>query len=174
MCSSEPSLRATENPSEWRFAWEAQSHVPILRLYLFNTNIKPAAHCARLRVDAVFEHSLLTVSFFETECQVETSLRVPIPRVVVDFESPVHSRALDDHIEVKLALLLPVDHPLGSNFDSVLNSLEIEECKSEHLASDRANELSAASGEYIMDAFFFNHHHWFENVNFFYHPFMQL
>ncbi|XP_031107214.1 uncharacterized protein LOC116011922 [Ipomoea triloba] len=145
MCSSEPRLRATENPSEWRFTWEAQSHVPILRLYLFNANIKPAVHCAHLRVDAVFEQSLLTVSFFETECQIETSLRVPIPRVVVDFESPVHSRTLDDHIEVKLALLLPVDHPLGSNFDSILNSLEIEECNNESLALDGVNELSAAS-----------------------------
>nr|GMC66180.1 uncharacterized protein LOC109167581 [Ipomoea batatas]GMD43119.1 uncharacterized protein LOC109167581 [Ipomoea batatas] len=145
MCSSEPRLRASENPSEWRFTWEAQSHVPILRLYLFNPKIKPAAHCAHLRVDAVFEQSLLTVSFFETECQVETSLRVPIPRVVVDFESPVHARTLDDHIEVKLALLLPVDHPLGSNFDSILNSLEIEEGNSESLASDGVNELSAAS-----------------------------
>ena len=29
--------------------------------------------------------------------------------------------ALEDHIVVKLVLLLPVDHPIVSSFDSILN-----------------------------------------------------
>ncbi|RAL46552.1 hypothetical protein DM860_004831 [Cuscuta australis] len=139
MCSSK-----SQSPKEWRFTWEAQSHIPTIRLYLFNPHIKPASDCAHLRVGTSLEQYLLTVSFNgnDAESQIETSLRVPIPRVLVDFESPVHSRLLDDHIEVKLGLLLPVDHPLGSNFDSVLNSLEKDECGNEILASDGANPLS--------------------------------
>ncbi|KAK6125647.1 hypothetical protein DH2020_040608 [Rehmannia glutinosa] len=45
----------------------------------------------------------------------------PRPRVLVDPESPIRFKVFDDHIEVKLVLLLPVDHPLVSNFDSILN-----------------------------------------------------
>ncbi|CAH9087089.1 unnamed protein product [Cuscuta epithymum] len=144
MCSSESRLRATQSPSQWRFVWEAQSHIPILRLYLFNPNFKPAAACTHLRVDANLELFFLSVCFIENdaESQLETSLRVPIPRVLVDSESPVHSRVLDDHIEVRLALLLPVDHPLGSNFDSAIGSLEKQERNGGNFASDEANVLS--------------------------------
>ncbi|KAJ8549169.1 hypothetical protein K7X08_032876 [Anisodus acutangulus] len=63
------------------------------------------------------EKSLLIVSFFELEVGPETSVRVPVPRVLIDPECPVHVRAFDDYIEVKLSLLLPVDHPLVSGFD---------------------------------------------------------
>lgn len=61
------------------------------------------------------------MSFLEGEGQIETLVRVPVPRVLIDPESPLHFRVFDDHIEVKLVLLLPVDHPLVSNFDSILN-----------------------------------------------------
>lgn len=60
------------------------------------------------------------MSFLEGEGQIETSVRVPVPRVLIDPESPLNFRVFDDHIEVKLILLLAVDHPLVSNFDSIL------------------------------------------------------
>ena len=44
-----------------------------------------------------------------------------IPRVLLDPESPLNFIAFDDHIQVKLVLLLPVDHPIVSSFDSILN-----------------------------------------------------
>lgn len=44
------------------------------------------------------------------------SFNVPLPRVLIDFESPVNFRALTDHIEVKIVLILPVNHPIVSRF----------------------------------------------------------
>ncbi|KAM7529677.1 hypothetical protein LguiB_033087 [Lonicera macranthoides] len=112
-------LHTSINPRKWRFTWESQSHIPTLRLLLFNPVTTPSTQCINLKLNLVIEQSLLAVSFFQD--QVEVSLRVPIPRVLIDVESPVNFRALDNHIEVKLALLLPVDHPLVSSFDSVLH-----------------------------------------------------
>lgn len=112
-------LHTSINPRKWRFTWESQSHIPTLRLLLFSPVTTPSTQCINLKLNLVIEQSLLAVSFFQD--QVEVSLRVPIPRVLIEVESPVNFRALDDHIEVKLALLLPVDHPLVSSFDSVLH-----------------------------------------------------
>ncbi|XAR73833.1 hypothetical protein NMG60_11007934 [Bertholletia excelsa] len=118
---------ACENPWKWRFTWEAQSHIPSLKLLLFNYDINPSNHCKNLQVS--IEQSLLIASWFEGEDKV--SLRVPIPRVLIDAESPVQYRALYDHIEVKLVLLLPVDHPILANLGSVL-SLSEDECYGEN------------------------------------------
>lgn len=110
-----PELGDAGNPRKWRFTWEAQSHIPTLKLLVFNPNTKPPIQCHDLKVNLLLEQSLLTVTWFEV------SLRVPIPRVLVDAESPLQFRALDDHIEVKLVLLLPVDHPILTSLDSLLN-----------------------------------------------------
>ncbi|XVF17949.1 hypothetical protein REPUB_Repub10bG0169100 [Reevesia pubescens] len=113
-----------ENPKKWRFTWEAQSHSPNLRLFLFDSQTIPSAQCKNLKVELNLSHSQLMVSWLKAEEKEEVSFRIPIPRVLIDSESPVSYRALDDHIEVKLVLLLPVDHPIVSSFDSVLNSSE--------------------------------------------------
>lgn len=118
MSSSELNFPASENPSsKWRFTWEAQSHVSTLRLILFNTKFKPSSQCNNISINLYVEQSLLTISFFEPEQKPATLIRVPLPRVLIDPESPVHSRAFDDHIEVKFSLLIPVDHPLMSGLD---------------------------------------------------------
>ncbi|XP_009606956.1 uncharacterized protein [Nicotiana tomentosiformis] len=118
MSSSELNFPASQNPSsKWRFTWEAQSHVSTLRLILFNTKFKPSSQCNNISINLYVEQSLLTISFFEPEQKPATLIRVPLPRVLIDPESPVHSRAFDDHIEVKLSLLIPVDHPLMSGLD---------------------------------------------------------
>ncbi|KAF5960983.1 hypothetical protein HYC85_002192 [Camellia sinensis] len=129
-------LRASENPRKWRFTWEAQSHIPTLKLFLFNPNTKPSILCKNLKVELVLEQYLLRVSWSESESESESEvlLGVPLPRVLIDAESPVQFRALDDHVEVKLVLLLPVDHPIVANFDSVLSLSEGE--------SNRGNTLS--------------------------------
>lgn len=119
-----PAAAAAKDRGWWRFTWEAQSHTPILRLLLFNPSIKPSAQCRDLKLSLVPEKSLLTVSFLEAEGQIETSVRVLVPRVLIDPESPTRFRLFDDHIEVKLVLLLPVDHPLVSDFDSILDNEE--------------------------------------------------
>ncbi|KAJ8770798.1 hypothetical protein K2173_021445 [Erythroxylum novogranatense] len=111
---------SSESPRKWQFTWEAQSNAPNLKLFLFDSHTKPSIHCNGIRVELVPERSRLHVSW-TTEAAVKVSLWVPIPRVLIDTDSPVSFRALDDHIEVKLLLLLPVDHPLLSGFDSVLN-----------------------------------------------------
>ena len=94
----------------WRYTWEAQSHIPTLRLTLFpnDKTLNPSLQCKDLAVDLHSSHSFLTLtaSFL--------SLRVPLPAVLVDGDSPVAFRPLSDHIEVKLLLLLPVDHPIFS------------------------------------------------------------
>lgn len=115
-----------ENPRKWRYTWEAQSHLPILKLFLFTPNFNPSSSCNDLNVDLKFEKSLVQVTWKD---QNPVSLLVPLPRVLVDLESSVNFRASDDHIEVKIALLLPVDHPIVSSFVSELNSGdEIGDC----------------------------------------------
>ncbi|KAK8694661.1 hypothetical protein V6N13_072208 [Hibiscus sabdariffa] len=110
------------NPKKWRFTWEAQSHSPNLRLFLFDSLTKPSVQCTNLNVQLNLSQSHLLLSWLKEE--EEVSLRVPIPRVLIDSEAPVSLRALDDHIEVKLVLLLPVDHPIVSSFDVMLDSSE--------------------------------------------------
>ncbi|KAJ6907191.1 hypothetical protein NC651_017777 [Populus alba x Populus x berolinensis] len=64
-----------------------------------------------LQAQLYLSKSHLLVTFTENEETSEVSIRVPIPRVLINPESPVNAKASDDHIEVKLVLLLPVDHP---------------------------------------------------------------
>ncbi|KAL3615461.1 hypothetical protein CASFOL_041122 [Castilleja foliolosa] len=123
--------------SWWRFTWEAQSHTSILRLLLFNPNTNPSTQCVDLKLSLHTQQSLLTMSFLEPKSLVETTVRVPVPRVLVDSDSPIHFKIFDGHIEVKLVLLIPVDHPLVSDFDSIL-SLErnVDEIRPFSLDSD--------------------------------------
>ncbi|KAF5791313.1 putative ubiquitin-conjugating enzyme E2-binding protein [Helianthus annuus] len=117
MTPSEHLLPATKNPNprNWKFTWESNSHVPILKLYLFNPNTNPISQCIDLKVSILFHKSLLQLTWIDNN--QSQSLWVPIPRVLIDADSPISFRALDDHIEVKLVLVLPVDHPIVSNFD---------------------------------------------------------
>ncbi|KZV33977.1 hypothetical protein F511_04202 [Dorcoceras hygrometricum] len=117
-----PQIAASHNPSGWRFTWESQSHSPTLRLLMFNSAIKPSVHCRDLKFKLFAEQFLLKMSFSEGEAEEETSVHVPIPRVLIDLESPIHFRTFEDHIEVKLVLLLPVNHPLVSDFHSVVTA----------------------------------------------------
>ncbi|XP_077244284.1 HECT-like ubiquitin-conjugating enzyme (E2)-binding protein [Tasmannia lanceolata] len=117
---------SSRNPRKWRFTWEALAHIPTLRLFLFNQEINPFNQCKNLKSSLNFEQSSLLLSWIEetgdqNEGSVDFLIRVPVPRVLIDLSSPVDSKAKDDHIEVKLVLLLPLDHPLVANFDSVLN-----------------------------------------------------
>ncbi|KAL6993518.1 hypothetical protein U1Q18_011631 [Sarracenia purpurea var. burkii] len=146
-------LCASESPRKWRFTWEAQSHIPTLKLLIFNPDTKPSIQCQNLKVRLVLEQSLLTVSWLEDEDEAEVSLRVPIPRALVDAESPVQFRALGDHVEVKLVLLLPVDHPILTSFDSVLNFSE-DECRGVNARpSDDSQPLLMDSGlKYLSSA----------------------
>ncbi|XP_058227839.1 uncharacterized protein LOC131336142 isoform X2 [Rhododendron vialii] len=133
------------NPRKWRFTWEAQSQIPTFKLLLFNpdTNTKPSTQCHDLKVNLLLQQSLLTLTWFEAGAEV--SLRVPIPRVLVDPESPLQCRALDDHIEVKLVLLLPVDHPILTSLDSVLNLSDDESRRRESPSPDYSRPLSMES-----------------------------
>ena len=133
--AAKPPVSPAADSSCWQFAWEAQSHASILRLLLFKANTKPSAQCRDLKLSFNPQKSLLTVSFWGCEGQTETSVRLPVPRVLIDPESPLNFRVFDDHIEVKLVLLLPVS--LVSNFDSILN---VEQ------NSDELRTLSADSG----------------------------
>ncbi|XP_073286573.1 uncharacterized protein [Primulina huaijiensis] len=120
-----PLTAASDNPSGWRFTWESQSHSPTLRLLLFNSNTKPSIHCRNLKFNLFTEQLLLKMSFSESqEAEKGTSVHVPVPRVLIDQESPIHFRTFEDHIEVKLVLLLPVNHPLVSDFDAIVDSGE--------------------------------------------------
>ncbi|KAL6888551.1 hypothetical protein ACP4OV_009577 [Aristida adscensionis] len=94
---------------EWRYTWEAPAHLPLLRLYLFPRAGLPAAPSG-LRADLRLDGSLLLLSFSLAGAAV--SLRVPVPRVLVDPSAPVECRFAGDHVQVRLALVLPVDHPV--------------------------------------------------------------
>ncbi|XP_010425398.1 PREDICTED: uncharacterized protein LOC104710484 [Camelina sativa] len=116
----------------WRYTWEAQSHSPNLRLFLFDSTTNPKTHCKNLNVSTILGKSQLLVTWTNDDEDEEeatskeeiVSLRVPIPRVLLDAESPVNFKALEDHIEVRLVLLLPVDHPLVSDLNLVIDSRE--------------------------------------------------
>lgn len=71
-----------------------------------------------------------------------------MPRVLLDDEPPVSFKALDDHIEVKLVLLLPVDHSIVLNFDSILSLSELSLNEEEGNGfTDVSKPLSVDSGE---------------------------
>ncbi|XP_004289121.1 PREDICTED: uncharacterized protein LOC101309100 [Fragaria vesca subsp. vesca] len=118
-------LETAESSTEWRFTWESQSHIPTLRLFLFNSSTNsstnPSTQCHNLTVHLSLPHSLLLLTWTAAADAAVVSLCVPMPRVLLDDESPVSFKALDDHIEVKLALLLPVDHSIVLNFESLLS-----------------------------------------------------
>ncbi|GAB4848532.1 hypothetical protein Ancab_003238 [Ancistrocladus abbreviatus] len=132
---------ASGNPRRWNYTWEAQSHIPIIKLFLFSPGTNPIIQCKDLQIDLQFEKSLLHVSWTE---QTQVQVLVPIPRVLVDLESPVNFGASDDHIEVKIVLLLPVDHPIFSSFISEL-STEDDEIGAGHTALDFLQPLSMES-----------------------------
>ncbi|CAL1360905.1 unnamed protein product [Linum trigynum] len=110
-----------KNPRKWRFTWEAQSHAPNLKLFVFDAHSRPSKDCHNLSVNLKLSQSHVLVSWTEEDGGGNVSLKIPIPKVLIDPEVPVSFRALHDHIEVKVVLLLPVDHPIVSSFDSVLN-----------------------------------------------------
>ncbi|KAH9617497.1 hypothetical protein KSS87_015954 [Heliosperma pusillum] len=112
----------SENPRKWRFTWESQSHIPILKLYLFSAQFNPINHCDNLIIDLILEKSILKLRWSDRNLLNLVNLTVPLPRVLIDLESPLHFRTLDDHIEVKIPLLLPVDHPIVASFISDLHS----------------------------------------------------
>ncbi|KAG8076723.1 hypothetical protein GUJ93_ZPchr0006g45172 [Zizania palustris] len=93
---------------QWQYTWETLAHLPLLRLYLFYPALSAAP--ADLRTDLRLDESLLILSFSLAGGPV--ALRVPVPRVLVDPSAPPECRAAGDHIEVRLTLVLPVDHPV--------------------------------------------------------------
>ncbi|XP_057529210.1 uncharacterized protein LOC130807856 isoform X2 [Amaranthus tricolor] len=111
-----------ENPRKWRYTWEAQSQLPILKLFIFSAEINPILYCNHLDVELKFERSLLIITWNHEKLSNQISLFVPLPRVLVDLDSPLNFGAYEDHIQVKIPLLLPVDHPIVSSFVSELNS----------------------------------------------------
>ncbi|GAU31222.1 hypothetical protein TSUD_210790 [Trifolium subterraneum] len=99
-------IEAKVSEQKWRYTWESQSHTPTLRLLLFpfSKTLNPSLN---LTVHLHSPPSFLTL----TSTSVALSLRVPIPNVLLDADFPPTVRSFTDHIEVKLLLLLPVDHP---------------------------------------------------------------
>nr|CAB3448754.1 unnamed protein product [Digitaria exilis] len=95
---------------QWRYTWEALAHLPLLRLYVFP--LPAAIPTGGLRADLRLEDSLLLVSFSLAGEAAPIALRVPVPRVLVDPAALVECRAAGDHVEVRLSLVLPVDHPV--------------------------------------------------------------
>ncbi|XP_056696971.1 uncharacterized protein [Spinacia oleracea] len=110
------------NPRKWRYTWEAQSHIPLLKLFIFSPEINLISHCNDLHVNLKFEKSLLILTWKHEKSPNLVTLLVPLPRVLVDLDSPLNSRVFEDHIQVKIPLLLSVDHPIVSSFISELNS----------------------------------------------------
>ncbi|XP_052141254.1 uncharacterized protein LOC127761076 [Oryza glaberrima] len=95
---------------QWRYTWESLAHLPLLRLYLFRPELSAAAAADHLRADLRLDDSLLLLSF--SLAGEPVALRVPVPRVLVDPSAPPECRDAGDHVEVRLALVLPVDHPV--------------------------------------------------------------
>lgn len=134
------------NPRPWRFTWEALAHIPTLRLYLFHPGFDPSARCSTLSASLRFDESLLLVSWVdEEEGSREVSLRIPVPRVLIDPGCSIDCTAKSDHIEIKLVLILPVDHPMVANFRGVLDSSGLEVGRDGDRSLDRLLPLSLGS-----------------------------
>ncbi|CAK8575135.1 unnamed protein product [Lathyrus sativus] len=101
-------VEAEIEDKKWCYTWESQSHIPILCLFLF-----PFSKTINLSL----QHHNLTVhlhsppTFLTLTSSSSLSLRVPIPNVLLDVELPPTVCSFTGHIEVKLLLLLPIDHP---------------------------------------------------------------
>jgi hypothetical protein len=110
--AASPSLAAGDRADrrQWRYTWETLAHLPLLRLYLSHPALSAAAPSG-LRADLRLDASLLLLSFSLSGAD-PVSLRVPVPRVLVDPSAPPECRAAGDHLEVRLTLVLPVDHPV--------------------------------------------------------------
>lgn len=127
-------MTMTTTKKQWRFTWETLAHTPTLRLYLFRSpgSTDPLPCCSHLRASLCLVESLLLVSFLDLEAPAPASsaaavgrqvvLRVPVPRVLIDPGCPVECVAKSDHFEIKLALIVPVDHPLIKEFRGALDS----------------------------------------------------
>ncbi|MQM20146.1 hypothetical protein Taro_053161 [Colocasia esculenta] len=135
------------SPRRWRFTWEALAHMPTLRLFLFNTEVDPSRRCSDLSASLRLEESLLLISWTE-EGAGNLALRVPLPRVLIDPGSPVQSVARSDYIEVKLALLLPLDHPMSVNLSAALD-VESVAVEREGGSSDFSLPLILDSGAWL-------------------------
>ncbi|WOL02951.1 hypothetical protein Cni_G11670 [Canna indica] len=112
-----------ENPSrrQWRFTWETLPHIPTLRLYLFHPDVDPSDRLRNLSASLRLQQSLVVVSWLHETGDL-VLLRIPIPKVLIDPSCPVDCRAMNDHVEIKLALVLPVDHPAVADLCGVLDS----------------------------------------------------
>lgn len=53
---------------------------------------------------------------------MQVFVRVPVPPVMLDLSIPVQAKVMSDYVEVKLMLMLPVDHPLVSSLSSLLGT----------------------------------------------------
>ncbi|XP_031476475.1 uncharacterized protein LOC116248044 [Nymphaea colorata] len=121
-------------PRRWDYTWEALSHIGALRLFLSCSLLSPSSQCQQLTAALDWSrHGRWTVHLRWVESQTQQngggavpfSVRVPLPPVVVDHDAPLHCVAMDDHIQVKTTLLLPVDHPLVADLASVSDSGEV-------------------------------------------------
>ncbi|XP_020592625.1 uncharacterized protein LOC110033090 isoform X2 [Phalaenopsis equestris] len=124
----------------WRFTWESLAHIPILRLYLFNLEIgDTSAVCRFLEGSLRLDRSLLLVSWrLDDEATFSNGrsfLSIPVPRVLIDPGCPVEVKAMGDHIEAKLILLLPVDHPVEAELWSA-PGIEVNRSLSLSMGSD--------------------------------------
>ncbi|KAG6477915.1 hypothetical protein ZIOFF_061347 [Zingiber officinale] len=113
----------SENPSQrrWSFTWETLSYIPTLRLYLFHPDVDPSARCRNLAASLRLDQFVILVSWIEDGGGNDVGLRVPVPRVLIDPSCRVDCRATSDHVEIKLALVLPLDNPAVSDLLGVLD-----------------------------------------------------
>ncbi|XP_078429198.1 HECT-like ubiquitin-conjugating enzyme (E2)-binding protein [Wolffia australiana] len=114
------SSSARRSSKRWRYTWEALAHIPTLRLFLFNPEVDPSVACLNLEASLFLRESQLVVKW-KDEGDEDVVLRVSVPRILIDPGSSVQAFCMKDHIEVKLALVLPPDHPMSIDSLSVLD-----------------------------------------------------
>jgi hypothetical protein len=97
----------------WRFTWETLAHIPTLRLYLFGSpTINSLSYLsASLQTD----RSLLFLSLSYRNGPA-AHLEIPVPRVLIEPDKDIQCLVRSDHVEIKLPLVLPVDHPVLAQY----------------------------------------------------------
>lgn len=106
-----PPLNPCSHP--WRFTWETFTHIPTLRLYLFPSPTPTPTPISLSDVSASLQtdRSLLFVSFSYQNGDV-CRLEIPVPRVLIEPDLEIQCVLRSDHVEIKLPLVIPVDHPV--------------------------------------------------------------
>ncbi|PWA94560.1 hypothetical protein CTI12_AA059460 [Artemisia annua] len=105
----------TPFPATFKYTYESNSHIPILKLYIFNPS-SSSSNFTNPKATLLFDKSLIQLTWIDNN-QLPVTVWAPLANVLIDADAAVNLRVSDDCIEVKFVLVVPVDHPVVASFE---------------------------------------------------------